>query len=261
MELTAVHNPLVQAAAALKQKKYRLQRREFLAEGLRTAEEAVRSGTVRQLFYTPTQDQRTLALLEKAAAAAVELICVSENVMHKLADTDTPQGVIALCAMPACTLAELLGSGRLLLVLDRVGDPGNVGTIVRTADAAGIAGLLLLRGSADVYAPKTVRASMGSLFHLPVLQGMEAAELPAALQQYGYTLLALDARGATSIYQADFSGRLALLLGNEATGVSSALAAAAAAKVYIPMRGRAESLNVAMAAAIVVFEALRRQLG
>ncbi len=260
MEITSLHNPLVRAAAELKQKKYRLQRQMFLAEGLRTVEEAVRGGAARTLFYTAADGGRALALLEHAAAGGVELVCVAASVLQKLADTETPQGCVAVCGMRAYTLEQLLRDGKMLLVLDRVGDPGNVGTILRTADAAGMGGVVLLSGSADVYAPKTVRASMGSLFHLPVLGGVGENDFLAAARQAGYALLVTAAQGGRSLYRTDLGGRLAVVVGNEAGGVSSGLSEAADHKVFIPMRGRAESLNVAMAAGIVMFEALRRQL-
>lgn len=258
MELTGLQNPLVKAAAELKQKKYRQQRGEFLAEGLRTVEEAVAFKAAQQIFYTATEDERTLQLLEQAAAMQVKLVCVSEAVMKKIADTETPQGIIAVCRMQEQTLEQLLASGKLLLVLDRVGDPGNIGTMLRTADAAGVGGIVLLKGTADIYAPKTVRASMGSLFHVPVLSGVAEQEFIDNAKKAGYQLLVTALDGADNLYQADLKGRLAFVMGNEAGGVSTTLLQQADKRVFIPMRGKAESLNVAMAAGIVMFEAMRR---
>lgn len=260
MELTALNNPQVKAAAELKQKKHRQQRGLFLAEGLRTVEEAVASRAVESIFYTAIEDERTRAVLEQAAAKQIKLYCVSENVMKKIADTETPQGIIAVCKMQSTQLEDLLASGKMLLVLDRVGDPGNVGTMLRTADAAGLGGLVLLQGSVDIYAPKTVRSSMGSLFHVPVLAGVSEQDFIADAHRAGYELLVTCLDGADNLYKADLHGRLAFVMGNEANGVSAGLLAAADKRVFIPMAGRAESLNVAMAAGIVMFEALRRSL-
>ncbi len=259
MELTGIHNPLVKAAAELKQKKYRQQQGLFLAEGLRTAEEAVAARAVHSIFYKAIEDDRTRAVLERAAEQRLPLYCVSESVMKKIADTETPQGIIAVCAMPRVSLEDLVSGGKMLLVLDRVADPGNLGTMLRTADAAGIGGAVLLKGCADVYAPKTVRSSMGSLFHLPVMAGVDEEHLLDGLRRAGYRILVTCLEGAEDLYQADLGGRLAFVMGNEANGVSGRLLAAADKRVYIPMQGRAESLNVAMAAGIVMFEALRRQ--
>lgn len=258
MELTGLQNPLVKKAAELKQKKYRQQQGLFLAEGLRTVEEAVASKSVEMIFYTAIEDARTREVLEQAAAENVRLICVAENVMKKIADTETPQGIIAICRMEQPSLDELLASGKMLLVLDRVGDPGNIGTMLRTGDAAGIGGLILLKGSADIYAPKTVRSSMGSLFHVPVLGGVAEADFVRSAKKAGYELMVTTLEGADNLYKADLSGRLAFVMGNEANGVSDTLLASADKRVFIPMAGRAESLNVAMAAGVVMFEALRR---
>lgn len=260
MEVTGLQNPVVKAAAELKQKKYRTQNGLYLAEGLRTAEEAVAYKAVETLFYVATDDERTMSLLEDAAAQNIKLVCVSENVMKKIADTETPQGIIAVCKMRQPKLENLLASGKMLLVLDRVGDPGNIGTMLRTADAAGIGGLVLLKGCADIYAPKTVRSSMGSLFHIPVLSGVSEQEFVSAAKKAGYDLLVTCLDGADNLYKADLSGRIAFVMGNEAGGVSETLLEKADKRVYIPMAGRAESLNVAMAAGIVMFEALRRKV-
>ena len=260
MELTGLQNPVVKAAAELKQKKYRTQNGLYLAEGLRTAEEAVAYKAVETLFYVPTDDDRTMRLLEDAAMQNIKLVCVNENVMKKIADTETPQGIIAVCKMRQPKLENLLASGKMLLVLDRVGDPGNIGTMLRTADAAGIGRLVLLKGCADIYAPKTVRSSMGSLFHIPVLSGVSEQEFVSAAKKAGYDLLVTCLDGADNLYKADLSGRIAFVMGNEAGGVSETLLEKADKRVYIPMAGRAESLNVAMAAGIVMFEALRRKV-
>ena len=260
MELTGLQNPVVKAAAELKQKKYRTQNGLYLAEGLRTAEEAVAYKAVETLFYVATDDDRTMRLLEDAAMQNIKLVCVNENVMKKIADTETPQGIIAVCKMRQPKLENLLASGKMLLVLDRVGDPGNIGTMLRTADAAGIGGLVLLKGCADIYAPKTVRSSMGSLFHIPVLSGVSEQEFVSAAKKAGYDLLVTCLDGADNLYKADLNGRIAFVMGNEAGGVSETLLEKADKRVYIPMAGRAESLNVAMAAGIVMFEALRRKV-
>lgn len=260
MEITSVNNALVKATAELKQKKYRQERQLFLAEGLRTVEEAIGSNTVIQLFYTAIEDERTRAVLETAAEKGLELYCVSENVMKKISDTDSPQGIVAVCKMQNMKLENLFAKGEMLLVLDRVGDPGNVGTMLRTADAAGIGGIVLLKGCVDIYAPKTVRSTMGSLFHTPVFAGADEALFIKAAKRAGYELLVTTLEGADNLYKADLRGRIAFVMGNEANGVTSTLLQEADKRVYIPMQGRAESLNVAIAAGVVMFEALRRRI-
>lgn len=259
MEITGVQNPLVKAAAELKQKKHRQKNRLFLAEGLRTVEEAVRFNAAVTIFYLPIDDERTRNLLEKAAEQQVKLVCVNETVMKKIADTETPQGIIAICKIEGYSLENIFAQGRMILVLDRICDPGNLGTILRTADAAGIGGVVLLKGCTDIYAPKTVRSSMGSIFHIPVLDGFDEYEIIDSAKKAGYSLLVTCLDGAENLYKADLSGRIAFVMGNEANGVSDTLLNAASKRVFIPMEGNAESLNVAMAAGIVMFEALRRR--
>lgn len=258
MEITGIQNPLVKNAAELKQKKYRQQKGLFLAEGLRTVEEAVNANAAEIIFYLAIENERTRLILEKAAAQQIKLVCVTENVMKKIADTETPQGIIAVSKIQKTKLESLFSKGKMLLVLDRVSDPGNLGTMLRTADAAGIGGLVLLKGCADIYSPKTVRASMGSIFHLPVIDSLEEEDFIENAKKAGYSVLVTCLDGADNLYKADLGGRIAFVMGNEANGVSSGLLTAADKKVYIPMEGRAESLNVAMAAGIVMFEALRR---
>lgn len=260
MEITSVNNPIVKAAAELKKKKVRQEQGLFIAEGLRTVEEAVESKCVVQVFYTAIEDDRTRAVLEKAAEKNIPLYCVPENVLKKIADTDNPQGVLAVCRMQQIKLESLFATGEMLLVLDRVGDPGNVGTMLRTADAAGIGGVVLLEGCVDVYAPKTVRSTMGSLFHVPVFTGAKEELFVKAAKRNGYELLVTALDGADNLYKANLRGRIAFVMGNEANGVTKTLLQEADKRVYIPMAGRAESLNVAMAAGIVMFEALRRKI-
>lgn len=262
-EITSPQNAVVKAAVELKQKKHRLHQGLFLAEGLRTAEEAVAAGAARSVFYVPEEyvaDARLQRLLERAAEQGVELHAVSAAVMKKLSDTETPQGVIAVCRLQEQELASLLAQGKTLLVLDRVGDPGNVGTMLRTADAAGAGGVVLLAGCADVYAPKTVRSAMGSLFHVPVISGLSENSFVRAARGAGYELLVTALDGAESLYRTGLQGRIALVMGSEAGGVSAGMLAQADKRVYIPMQGQAESLNVAVAAGVVLFEALRRRL-
>lgn len=295
MELiTSVNNQLVKESSQLKQKKYREEAGAFLVEGLRAVEEAVAAGKVQRLFFTPADDLRVQELLHLAEAAGASLYQTDGKVMSKLSDTQCPQGLVAVVELPRLTLAEVAvragcstavekagaapakksvfsagfaakhheglpaGAYRPLVVLDRVQDPGNLGTIIRTADAVGAAGLVLLKGTADAFAPKVVRASMGSLFHLPLVSGVSEEELTAWCHEIGYTLAACSLEGAKDLYQTDLTRRLALVLGNEAGGLSPALEAAADIKVRIPMPGKAESLNVAMAAVVVLFEGLRQ---
>ena len=282
-ELSSVSNPIVKAAAELKQKKYRTEQQAFLVEGMRSVEEAVNCGIVKQLFVlkgTKTASARQAAIIAAAAAEGVELYEVTEPVMKKIADTETPQAltaIVASClpleayanfvrqhvgsvARQSAALEELAAAGGIVLVLDRIGDPGNLGTMIRTADAAGISGVVLLAGCTDIFAPKAVRSTMGSLLHIPVAEGICEADFISWARKNGYEITVTCLENADSLYQTDLQGPVAVVVGSEAEGVSDGLLEAAVKKVFIPMEGQAESLNAAVAAGIVMFECLRQRL-
>lgn len=259
-------NRLVKSAASLQQKKHRDAAGLFLAEGVRLAEEAERSGWPLE-FCLCREDAadlpRVAVLVEKLEARGCPVYSAAEKIFRRIAETDHAQGLLLCLQKPPCgdeRLPQLLRAEKPAVVLDRLQDPGNVGAVLRVADAAGCAGVILLRGSADVYSGKVVRAAMGALFHLPIVADVSETDLLAALREAQTPLLAaaLDP-SAASCFAADLSGRGAFVFGNEGAGLSPALLAAASQKLFIPMPGQAESLNVATAAAVLLYEALRQR--
>ena len=295
MELiTSVNNQRVKEVANLKQKKYRTESGTFFAEGLRAVQEAVQYADVTELFYTEAEAGRLDEVLKAAgnvpadtkeksenkknannnnagtakkrneAVNGIRMYQVDEKVMAKLSDTKAPQGVLAVIRTPEQNLRKLRpgtasDNNAPVIILDRVQDPGNLGTIIRTADAVGALGLILLEGCVDAYSPKVVRASMGSLFHLPVVQDVTAEEALTWCYRNGYEPAATALKNAQNVYKADISKKMAFLFGNEANGVAEELQAAAETRLFIPMAGLAESMNVAMAAGIILFEGLRQR--
>lgn len=295
MELiTSVNNQRVKEVANLKQKKNRTESGTFFAEGLRAVQEAVQYADVTELFYTEAEAGRLDVVLKAAesvtadikeksgnknnanhnyagtakkrneAANGIRMYQVDEKVMAKLSDTKAPQGVLAVIRTPEQSLRHLRpgtasDNNAPVIILDRVQDPGNLGTIIRTADAVGALGLVLLEGCVDAYSPKVVRASMGSLFHLPVVQDVTAEEALTWCYRNGYEPAATALKNAQNVYKADISKKMAFLFGNEANGVAEELQAAAETRLFIPMAGLAESMNVAMAAGIILFEGLRQR--
>jgi TrmH family RNA methyltransferase len=230
----------------------------FLAEGRQAVSEALAvPGVVREVFAT-----------EASAAAARELLAgadvrlVTERAAASLSETVTPQGLVAVCRLtdvPAPAVAA--DPPRLTVALAELNDPGNAGTVLRTADACGAGAVVFGTGSADPFGGKVVRASAGSLFHVDVVRGAPLAPLLAQLRAAGVTVLAADGGGEALLDELAprLAGPVAWLFGNEARGVPADLAAAADARVRIPMRGRAESLNLAAAAAICLYETQRAQ--
>ena len=293
MELiTSVNNQRVKEVANLKQKKYRTESGTFFAEGLRAVQEAVQYADVTELFYTKAgrrdevlkaagnvpadtkeksgnmnnlnHNNAGIAKKRNEAANGIRMYQVDEKVMAKLSDTKAPQGVLAVIRTPEQSLRQLRpgtasDNNAPVIILDRVQDPGNLGTIIRTADAVGALGLILLEGCVDAYSPKVVRASMGSLFHLPVVQDVTAEEALTWCYRNGYEPAATALKNAQNVYKADISKKMAFLFGNEANGVAEELQAAVETRLFIPMAGLAESMNVAMAAGIILFEGLRQR--
>ncbi|MEG0797986.1 MAG: RNA methyltransferase [Acidaminococcaceae bacterium] len=262
--ITSVQNQLVKDTCELKLKKHRGDREEFIVEGVRSTEEALRSHwRIIMVFVDPEAEDapRFGQLVQELEAEDIQLYEVPPEIMRRLTDTESPSGILAVVERRGYDLSDFseMAEGTLL-VLDGVRDPGNVGTIIRTADAAGVAGLVMLPDCADVFAPKTVRATMGSLFHVPIVVEVGTEELVTWCRQNKWTLWSSTLEGASSIYEAPMVPKTVLVVGNEASGVSAGIIAQSDQKVCIPMLGDAESLNVAMATGVMLFEGVRRRL-
>lgn len=236
---------------ALRRVKGRREHGMLLVEGPAVARDALDAGaTVREALYTDeaATDPALARLLADLRAAGAEVEEVEEPVLAEFADTVTPQGLLLVVDIPLRSLTDV-GAARLA-VLDAVQDPGNVGTLIRAADALGAGGVALLPGTADPWSPKAVRAASGASFRIPVVT-ISVAELTAWCRERGVPLLAAAA-GGTSAPRSAAVRDAALVFGNEAAGVSDEVRAAADGVVGIPQRGRADSLNVAMAGAILM---------
>ena len=185
---------------------------------------------------------------------------VNQALFKRLGDTETPQGILAIVRRKKWDVREVLGKeSPLFVVLEDLQDPGNVGTILRTADAAGAAAVFVSKGTADLYSPKVVRSSMGSLLHLPVLSFPTVGELAPVLQKKGVRLIAAHLKGEKTPWETDLTGSLAILIGNEGAGLSEEAAKMADSLVKIPMPGQAESLNAAVAAGMMLYESIRQR--
>jgi TrmH family RNA methyltransferase len=188
----------------------------------------------------------------------VRLTVVECRAIDLLSDSVNPAGVVALCRFVDVPVAEALAGARLVAICADVRDPGNAGTVIRCADAAGADAVVLAGSSVDLYNPKTIRASVGSAFHLPVAVEPSAEAAVLAARQAGLTILAADGAGEVGLYDADLAGPTAWLFGNEAWGLPQELAQLADQRVAIPIHGRAESLNLSTAAALCLYESARR---
>jgi RNA methyltransferase, TrmH family len=266
-EVTSTRSPRVKAARQLAKRAFRERSRSFLAEGPQAVREALASpGVITELFLTAPARSRYGDLAEQVAGQGAPVHEVSGEVMADLAQTVTPQGLLAVCRFVDVPLAELTAAApRLVVVLANVRDPGNAGTVLRTADAAGARGVIFADASVDPYNSKCVRSSAGSLFHLPVVQGASLVQVAAALRGAGLQVLAADGSAGRQLDDLESAGRLALptawLFGNEAWGLPADLLALADRAVAVPIYGRAESLNLAAAAAVCLYASARAQRG
>jgi TrmH family RNA methyltransferase len=262
-ELTSTRAARVKAAQRLAKRAFRARDRKFLAEGPQAVREALdRAGTVHEVFVTREAAVRHADLVAAAEAAGTPVHLASGEVMSALTQTVTPQGVVAVCALLDQPLLDVLATGpRLLAVLAHARDPGNAGTVIRAADAAGAGGVLLTGDSVDPYNGKCVRAAAGSLFHLPVVVGSRVEDDLPALRSAGLRVLAADGHADLDLDAATDSGLLdgatAWVFGNEAWGLPDTTRALCDEVVKVPIHGRAESLNLATAAAVCLYASPR----
>jgi len=254
--ITSARNPKIQHIRALISRRQERERSgTFVVEGVRLLEEALQAGWEAELvLVTENLSERGRQVAAGFRESGVEVEEVPPELMHSLADTDTPQGILAVIRRRELPLPA---DPTFLLVVDRLRDPGNLGTILRTALSAGVEGVLLSPGTVDPFSPKVVRAGMGAHFRLP-LRSAGAAGI-AALCRGQARLLVSEVEGGTPLWRHDLRQPVALVIGGEADGASPEMRQAADDNIYIPMPGQAESLNAAVAAAILMFEVVRQR--
>jgi len=264
-ELTSTRSPKVTAARRLAKRAFRSQDRLFLAEGPQAVREAVLTpGVTADVFVTADAFARHPEIIGAAAASGIHVHRASGEVLASICQTVTPQGIVAICRFVDVALTDVVTSDpRLVAMLANVRDPGNAGTVLRAADAAGADAVIVTDASVDVYNPKCVRASAGSLFHLPVVVSVRVEDAVKALRDVGMRVLAADRAGDRDLDTELDCGILgapsAWIFGNEAWGLPEDTRALADAVVRVPIYGRAESLNLAAAAAVCLYASARAQ--
>jgi TrmH family RNA methyltransferase len=262
--IDSLHNDHVAAARALQRRKGRVAAGAFLVEGPHAVEQALAASGHRltDLFVTPAAARREAGTVAAAVASGAEVRIASERVLTAIADTVTTQGMVAVAQLPHVALdAALRPDTRLAVILDLIADPGNAGTVIRTADAAGADAVVVTDGSVDVWSGKSVRSSAGSVFHTPVVTGVRPAAAIAAARAAGLVVLATAADGADEldalIDSGELTARAAWVFGNEAHGLSDEAREGADRVVRLPIYGHAESLNLAAAAAVCLYASAR----
>ncbi len=260
-------NPRVKFIRRLARRRVREQEGKFLVEGVRFLEEAIRENwPLQQVIYTSglAENARSVGLLEILKKQGVPTDVVDGELFAELAETESPQGILAVAEIsvrPELDPQILLGgTSDMLVLVDGVRDPGNLGTIIRCADAYGAGGVLVLKGTVDPYNAKTLRATMGAIFRVPLLLVDDPSLIPAALEAGGWKIVAGDPAAERLLNHCDLTGRVVLAVGGEAEGFSSSIRPAFGETVRIPMPGRAESLNAGVAAGILLYEAVRQRM-
>ena len=257
--ITSIHNPKIQAVRRLQtQAKARREERAFVIEGVRLAGESLHAGwSALQVFYSDQLDQRGTAVVDGFSSRGVPNEQVTESVMQAVSETETSQGLLVVLKSDELPIPAY---PNFLLILDSLRDPGNLGTILRSATAAGVQAVLLAPGCVDAWSPKVLRAGMGAHFHLPI-QSLSWEEIEPILKQPANPLRVFlaDSASGISYTRADFHSPLALIVGGEATGAGPESTSLADETVHIPMPGGSESLNAGIAASILLFEVVRQR--
>lgn len=265
MQRLSSKNPRVAEIRALaRQRRARAESGRFLVEGLKLIGEALDAGVVLDAVYVDADVgwdfDAVQTLVDRLFAANIDVYEIEHSVFTKFGASTSPQPIVAVAQRVDRDLADVPADASLVVVAFDINDPGNMGTIMRTAVAMGADAIVSLGNSVDVYSPKTVRSSAGALFHVPVITHTDAADGLFALGAAGFIRLGLVMGAEQSLPATDMTRRVAVVMGNEAHGLPNTIAELIDEHVAIPMIGPTESLNVAMAATIVLYESLRQRL-
>lgn len=260
--ITSVHNKFIKEAAALLAKKKERDRRGlFVVEGVKLFAEAPTERIVQVYIAERMQAQLFAQYGEKLQNLPCEI--VSDEVFEKMSDTVTPQGILCLVRQYSYNIEEILSACEkkrmLFILLEDLQDPGNVGTIFRTAEAAGANGVIMSSRTADIYNPKTIRSTMGSIYRVPFLYEEDISSIIKRLRKEGVSVYAAHLSGETDYDAYDYRESTAFLIGNEGRGLREETAAAADERIRLPMEGKVESLNAAVASSILLYEAYRQR--
>ena len=253
LEIESKNNNLFKEIKKLKEKKHRIKSNKDLIEGLRFVEEAIKSKvSIDSIIFTESFKEKNPDLFLKINEN-IKLIQMNETLLKQLCSTENPQGIVGVINMQN----KELKSGELVVLVDKVQDPGNMGTIIRTAHAAGAAGIVMTKGTVDIYNDKTLRSTMGSIFYIPIVED-DSLDFVKSLKKEGYKLVVSSLQGKNNFFEENLQGKVMIAVGNEGNGVSDEVYDIADIKVKIPMPGEAESLNVAVATSIMIYEKIRQ---
>jgi TrmH family RNA methyltransferase len=258
--ITSRRNARILEARKLKQRLHREKQGRFLLEGIRGIEDALSTGArIYEVLISPYlfRNSRGAALYENLVAAGIEAYGVTQEVLEHVADTDTPQGAVAIVGIPDSELC--LHGSPLILLAERIRDPGNLGTLIRSADAFGLSGVILSGDVVDPFNAKCIRATMGSILRVPLVSFKRIEDSIEFLKRHEFSVVAADAKADTMCYDYDFRGRCGIVVGSEAHGLADKVLRLCDSTVRIPMTGDAESLNAGVAGSVLMYEAYRQR--
>lgn len=254
-------NKLIKEIKSLHNKKDRWNKKCFFIEGTRSIEQCMKSKIdIKYIVYSEELlGSDGFKLIEQIENYGYELYEISKSIFKEISDTDNPQGILAVVEFMENTIESALKEENFFILLDRVQDPGNMGTIIRTADAFGANGVIVTNGCVDVYNPKTVRSTMGSIFQIPIIHMRNIDDAIETLKNKNINIISTSLNTDKYSYDIDFIKDSALVIGNEANGVSEQIIENSDELVKIPMSGSAESLNAGVASAVLMYEVLRQR--
>lgn len=258
-EISSLSNPRVKQWIQLQDKKGREKHNKYRVEGIHLVTEALQSNIEIECIVYSINEGIPAEIKPYQSKKNIEWIAVSIAILEKCTDTVTPQGIFAVIHKSDTALESILNQpDPLVIVLDAIQDPGNLGTIIRSADAFGASGVVIGKGSVDLLNPKTIRSTMGSLFHLPIIEG-DLQTILEKVQKKSIEIISTGLKGKNHCYDQDFTRGIWIVIGNEAQGVSKYVSPYIRKEILIPMVGQAESLNAAMATTVLLYEASRQR--
>jgi len=260
--ISSTQNSLIKEIKSLKLKKYREEKDLYYIEGIKFVDEAIKEGV--EILKVLISDKLYLVkggqeIVEKVEALPIEEFIMSEKLFKVISDTENPQGIIAVIKSKKYQLSEIIRSDNFLVILDSIQDPGNLGTIIRTADAAGVTGIIISDGSVDLHNSKVLRSTMGSIFHVPIYHSADLLETIKSLKEAGIKIYSTHLSAKTNYSELEYSNNIGVVIGNESNGVSEEVRLQSDLLFKIDMHGKAESLNAAVAAGLIMFEIARKR--
>lgn len=260
MLIESLQNNIIKNVKSLKSKKERDKLNLFIVEGLRFTDDIPSDWNIEEYIVSQSFANRYPEKLDKLNLKS-KVYTIIDKIFLDISDTKTPQGILAVCKKKVYTISDMINNkSPFLLIVNELQDPGNLGTIIRVADAAGVTGILLSKATVDLYNNKVLRATMGSIFHVPIINNLDIKETILELKKEGLLIISTHLKGKQTPYSIDLKKPVAIIVGNEANGISNDIVNETDILVKLPMVGKLDSLNVSMASGIFLYEVVRQRL-